>query len=233
MISRSAGSAGAIRRSGGASSETTWSRISIVDAPAKGGRPASTANSMAPSPYTSHRRSSAAVSPRACSGAMYAGVPTTASALELCERSISRASPKSITHGLQAPSASRSTRTFPGLRSRCTMPRRCAACTAFATSRTSRTRSSIAIPGAAAPRVSPSTSCMAMNDRPATSPTSNTLQTCSCSMRAWACASRRKRARRSGRSACRNVSATSRERRGSCARNTSPPPPAPRRATIR
>jgi hypothetical protein len=54
---------------------------------------------------------------RACSGAIYAGVPTAPREVVTPIRSAARATPKSMTRG-----PSGATRTFDGLRSRCTRP---------------------------------------------------------------------------------------------------------------
>ena len=56
---------------------------------------------------------------RACSGAMYAGVPTVPCEVEMLMRSAARATPKSITRG-----PSGATSTLDGFRSRCTRPTR-------------------------------------------------------------------------------------------------------------
>ena len=71
---------------------------------------------MAPSAYTSLAAEAWWVS-RACSGAMYAGVPTAPREVVTPIRSAARATPKSITRG-----PSGATSTFDGFRSRCTRP---------------------------------------------------------------------------------------------------------------
>ena len=73
--------------------------------------------SVAPSEYTSLAAEARLVS-WACSGAMYAGVPTAPREAGLSPiRSAARATPKSITFG-----PSGATSTFDGFRSRCTRP---------------------------------------------------------------------------------------------------------------
>ncbi|KYF88234.1 hypothetical protein BE20_23555 [Sorangium cellulosum] len=61
-------------------------------------------------------------SPRACSGAMYCGVPSTTPVLVSSEPSASFAIPKSSSFGNQVPSRSAARKTLSGLRSRCVIP---------------------------------------------------------------------------------------------------------------
>jgi len=72
----------------------------------------------------------------ACSGDMYAGVPTiapvSAKLMSVSFTSVAFATPKSITFGVGRPSTS-VTRTLPGLRSRWMIPFWCACCTAWQT----------------------------------------------------------------------------------------------------
>ena len=85
-------------------------------APEYGGCPVAANSSVAPSEYTSLATDAALVS-LACSGAMYAGVPTAPRAVVRPIRSAARATPKSITRG-----PSGATSTLEGFRSRCTSP---------------------------------------------------------------------------------------------------------------
>ncbi len=101
--------------------------------PRYGGAPVRISHSIAPSPNTSTRGSASVHSPRACSGAMYAGVPATRSAglpsVTPIESADSRAKPQSISW--TSPNAP--TMTFAGFRSQCTTPRECANATVWQT----------------------------------------------------------------------------------------------------
>ena len=142
---------------------------SQVVSPVNGRTPASISYSITPIAHTSAPGPTNLAPPRACSGAMYAGVPMTA---PVCVRSAPPprlASPKSAT--FSTPAASR--RTFPGFRSRWTMPSAWAAptpaaicpirpaATAGATRPASRPRSA---------RVPPGQNSRAMYGRPSWSP---------------------------------------------------------------
>ncbi len=127
-----------------------------------GGRPTSRSYSVAPRLYTSVRRSIRWVSPRACSGAMYAGVPSVAPVAVRSGALSSRTSPKSITYGLRSPSAVSTTITLLGLRSRCTRPWLWAAATPSATWTISRTFSSTVSAASSSPSTDPSRYCIAM-----------------------------------------------------------------------
>ena len=107
-------SAGRPDRSG--SSVASRASTSITDAPWYGGCPVAANSSVAPSEYTSLATDASRVS-LACSGAMYAGVPTAPRAVVRPIRSAARATPKSITLG-----PSGATSTLDGFRSRCTSP---------------------------------------------------------------------------------------------------------------
>ena len=98
------------------SSVASRASTSITDAPEYGGCPVAANSSVAPSEYTSLATDASRVS-RACSGAMYAGVPTAPRAVVRPIRSAARATPKSITRG-----PSGATSTLDGFRSRCTRP---------------------------------------------------------------------------------------------------------------
>ena len=91
--------------------------------PGKGRTPASICSSIVATAYTSVAGDSA--SPRACSGAMYAGVPMTSPRRVSTVPGLPEtlAMPKSVT--LRTPLAAKSM--FSGLMSRCRTPRRCAA----------------------------------------------------------------------------------------------------------
>jgi hypothetical protein len=75
--------------------------VSSLVRPRNGGRPVSSSYSIAPNAYTSHAGPTSAGFPRACSGAMYAGVPTAApdSVSRSASASSSTASPKSAILG--------------------------------------------------------------------------------------------------------------------------------------
>src|SRR6201990_34008 len=107
-------SAGRPDKSG--SSVASRASTSITDAPWYGGGPGGANSSVAPSEDTSLATAASPVS-RACSGAMYAGVPTAPRAVVRPIRSAARATPKSITLG-----PSGATSTLDGFRSRCTSP---------------------------------------------------------------------------------------------------------------
>ena len=98
------------------SSVASRASTSITEAPWYGGCPVAANSSVAPSEYTSLATDASRVS-LACSGAMYAGVPTAPRAVVRPIRSAARATPKSITRG-----PSGATSTLEGLRSRCTSP---------------------------------------------------------------------------------------------------------------
>ena len=109
---------------------------SIGDSPVKGGSPVRHSNSTQPSEKMSARASTSR-SPRACSGAMYIGVPTVEPTLvKRLVSSTRRAMPKS---SMRVSSSRQSTRKMLlGLMSRWTMPRSCAVASASSTRRPSR-----------------------------------------------------------------------------------------------
>ena len=146
----------------------------------------------------------------------------------------SLASPKSST--LTRPS--RVTITLPGFRSRCTMPRSCAADSASASGTAiSKNRVRGRPPGGMrVSRPSPSTSSMARNRLPPASSTEKIVTMLGWFSAASERASRSKRARRSASCATAAGSiliATSRPSFVSVARYTSPIPPAPMAAVMR
>ncbi len=142
--SSSRGTAGLSRVSEGGSAWSSASMTATVFAPSNGRRPARSSQSSTPSEKTSVRASTSR--PRACSGDMYATVPSTAPGAErvgstpiglqvlLPSPGTGRnaARPKSRTFTCPLPS----TMTLPGLMSRWTTPRACAAARASATCRT-------------------------------------------------------------------------------------------------
>ncbi len=106
---RLASSAGRPDRSG--SSVASRASTSRTEAPAYGGCPVAANNSVAPREYTS-LATEAWCGSLACSGAMYAGVPTAPRDTVSSIRSAALATPKSITRG-----PSGATSTFEGFRS--------------------------------------------------------------------------------------------------------------------
>ncbi len=127
--------------SGGGSSRSTALSTAAVDGPSNARRPASSSYSTAPKLKTSDRTSIGC--PCACSGDIYAAVPTTVpSSVRVVSGSVlvSFATPKS--NSLAVPSSV--TRTFDGFRSRWRIPLACAASSALATCRASRTAASAA-----------------------------------------------------------------------------------------
>ena len=146
----------------------------------------------------------------------------------------SLASPKSNT--LTRPSSV--TMTLLGFKSRCTMPRSCAADNASASGTPiSKNCGSGRPPGTMrVSRLWPSTSSMAINRLPSASSTEKMVTMLGWFSEASERASRSKRARRSASCATAGGSiliATSRPSFVSVARNTSPMPPAPRAAVMR
>ncbi len=153
---------------------------SIVVLPVKGSVPVSISCSTTPNAKTSLRASTAL--PAACSGDMYAGVPSTCPSVVTCAcvsavaTDDASTSPTSLARPKSRIFTSQSsvTMTLPGLRSRCTRPRSCAFASPRAIPRATLSASSIAIAprSSTACRVSPSTSSIAMYTRPSASPTS-------------------------------------------------------------
>ena len=170
--------------------------------------------------------------PRTCSGARYPAVPMTAPGSVMVSDSDARAMPKSVTFTIfsgAVPSGPSST--LPGFTSRCTMPLACACARAAATcspmraaSRTGngpRSRTTCR-------RLGPSTYSITRNAWSSCSSQSYTLTTFGWFRRAAARASRRKRSRElDAASRLGSLTATSRSRRRSWARCTTPIPPEP------
>ena len=212
--------------------------------PENGRRPEIISYSRQPNAKMSLRAS--ASRPSSCSGAMYCSVP------KISPRSVSGAEAVSCAAGSTMPwlaacsfarPKSRSfgpvpvSMTLLGLRSRCTIPRSCAAASATATwVATSRASSSGIGPRASrAARVSPSRCSMTRKCVPPCSPMSWSVQIEGCESAEIARASRSKRSRIAGSSACRpsnTLIATNRPSRVSFALYTSPIPPAPSGETI-
>jgi hypothetical protein len=117
-------------------------------------------------------RPSSSRSPIACSGDMYAGVPTaTPVTVNRESPAAARAMPKSVT---TARPVARSSMTLSGFTSRCTTPRPCAYASASATSARMRRASAIGSRGSRASRsarLSPSTSAMTKYTIPSRSST--------------------------------------------------------------
>jgi hypothetical protein len=213
----------------------TAARSSSALSPSNGAGPPSAIHSATQNANWSLRASTSP--PSHCSGAMYFGVPTTApSTLRLCPGSVVCAAstrrplsarPKSLTRG--RPSLPMST--FSGLKSRCTSPASCAACSprppAMNIVTISRQPRS---PSASQPlSVAPSTSSIAMNTCSPARPTSYTVTAFGCASLAIAWASRCNLTRASTpapppRS---TLIATLRSSSGSNAHSTTPMPPAP------
>ena len=128
-IIRPIGSASTPARSGavGRSAAILLSSASALGWSGYGPCPSTAAYSVAPSAHTSE--AGEASSPRACSGEKYAGVPVTIPDWVSVASPWVRAMPKSE---ILARSSS-VTRMFPGLTSRCTVPRACAAASPSAT----------------------------------------------------------------------------------------------------
>ena len=117
------GTASRTERSGGTGSVKHFTMIAWAVGPVNGVRPASISYSTHPRLYTSLRPSSS-TAPPACSGLMYAGVPTEVPvwvSVSAAAALTALAMPKSVT--MASPSCSI---TFSGLMSRCTTRCRCA-----------------------------------------------------------------------------------------------------------
>ena len=112
----SRGTAGLTARSPAGASVAARAITSRLLSPANGRTPASASYSMTPSAHTSAGGPTSR--PRACSGAMYAGVPTTDPVRVRSAASARLASPKSATFAVPAASNS----TLAGFRSRWTTP---------------------------------------------------------------------------------------------------------------
>jgi len=202
-----------------------------------GSVPVSASNATAARAYRS-ARASTSPRPLACSGAMYAGVPT---ANPLCVISVSpassaRATPKSVTS--QRPVGS-SRRMLEGLMSRCTTPRAWAKAKALPTCRSrscSEVWSSDPRRARCCSSVSPSMSGITRYARSSRASNSNTWTMCGCERCAASAASRRKRAMRTvlaATSCGRTLIATFEPSFRWRPTNTAPmPPAASRRSTV-
>ena len=111
-----AGVSGRCSRKSDGGSRSAWARIAITVRPHRGSVPLKASNAIVASANTS--AAGVGVPGRACSGAMYAGVPMIAPGGVIFVISAAVASPRSAT--LTDPSSP--TSTFGGLRSRCTTP---------------------------------------------------------------------------------------------------------------
>ncbi len=135
------GQSGRSSRIGRGSASSTRAITAIASSAANGRRPVSATYSTTPSDQTS-LAASIARAPRACSGDMYAGVPTRAlSTVRSLTRSTKRATPKSSSLARSAAPSGR--KTFAVFTSRCTMWRACAAASACAMRRASAKVSAI------------------------------------------------------------------------------------------
>ncbi len=221
------GSTPGARRDGrsGASSMIARS-TATVDGPTKGGRPQRMTHRTPPRPHAS--AGGPAGRPRVCSGDMNSGVPRIVPvAVRRLRSCTSRASPKSMSF----PPPCGSTRMFPGLRSRWTIPRACAWASPRATSRRARTASrGSRSPAGGSLRASerPSMSSKAMKARPPTTPASRGRTIAGWSSAAPASASRARRTTSSGSATPGSmIFRATRPRASSQARSTTPMPPRP------
>ncbi|AGP40426.1 hypothetical protein SCE1572_41540 [Sorangium cellulosum So0157-2] len=114
-----AGSSGRSSRRCGGSSRSTLTSTASAPTPWNAARPVRHLKSTQPSANTSARASTLR-SPRACSGAMYSGVPRTVPGIVSCWSIRKRAIPKSSTITRSSRPSARSR--LLGLRSRCTTP---------------------------------------------------------------------------------------------------------------
>jgi hypothetical protein len=216
----------------GTSSNNTFASTAMRWSPRNAGVPVRHSNSTHPSENTSARASTSAC-PRACSGAMYPGVPTIAPVRVIRVSAACHAIPKSSTF---TRSMSPSTRNrFEGFRSRCTTPPACAKESASATRVPSLTVSLTD----SAPRLkrsdksSPSSHSMARNGSPAGPTPCATYRT----MAGWRSSestsiSRAKRPLCADFSPSITLTATASPVTRSKARKTSPIPPAPASRSI-
>src|SRR5262249_5162351 len=102
IVSRSRSTCRLFWLGGSGSRVFTCSRVSSTVSPWNGGRPASRAYRMAPSPYTSVAVVTAPRRAEVCSGALELGVPTsTPGWVRLASPSTRLARPKSVTRGEQ------------------------------------------------------------------------------------------------------------------------------------
>ncbi len=210
-------------------------KISAVDFPSKGRRPVAISYSTTPSEKRSVRASSA--SPRACSGDMYATVPSVDPGRVRCA-AVASSEPAASSPNTFARPKSRSfasprsvTNTFAGFRSRCRIPAAWAASSASATCEPSSSTRSVGNgrPDTRCLSVWPCIRSMAMKGFPSCSPRSYTTQMWGWLSAEAARASRRNRSSASGLSSAsgRNFSATFRPRFRSSASYTTPIPPPP------
>jgi hypothetical protein len=215
-------------------------KISAVVLPANGRAPVSASQAVTQKLNWSE---ATVASPAACSGAMYAGVPSTIPdrvsagarsspsvepATSPSAQSIPRASPKSPTRTWPLCA----TKMLSGLRSRWMRPTSWAAASPRpAASSTSSTAGRLRGVSIHCRSVSPSTSAIAMNGRPSWVPTSWTATTFGCESFASACASRRSRSPPWA-PRCSTLIATARPSSGSRARYTTPIPPRPSTVSI-
>ena len=117
IASSQSGTSGLSSRIGRCRSSQTRLSTAIAESARNGDRPAAIAYSAAPSAKRSARASTG--SPRACSGAMYCGVPAIRPLWVRLASSMALARPKSVS---LTRSTQFSSRMFAGLMSRCTTP---------------------------------------------------------------------------------------------------------------
>ncbi len=124
--SKASGTSGRISRTRGGSSMSNFAKRAKTCVPGNACRPVKHSNNTQPSEKISIRPSNMSRGPLACSGAIYPGVPINVPVTvnAVCELSM-RAMPKSnnLTRRISPPGKNM----FPGLISRCTIPRTCAA----------------------------------------------------------------------------------------------------------
>ncbi len=223
--------------SGGTGSVITAVSVDSAEPLSYGGTPSTIAYKVAPSDHRS--AGGPGTPPRARSGEMYDGAPTSMP-VDVTDGSPStRAIPKSVS--TTRPSCPIST--FDGFTSRCRMPTRCAsASTPSSSNATSAARCGGSTPSVRMTSLSErdSISSITIQGRPSSSTTSYTVTAPLCRIRAMAFASVSVRATSRCRSSSStppanrsSLTATSRPRNSSAARQTVPIPPWPRTAVSR
>jgi hypothetical protein len=125
MSAKPAGTSGRSSSTCGTASRSTLASTCATELPENGATPTTSSNSTQPSAQMS-ARASTVLADTSCSGAMYAGDPSSAAVLVLAASpgpfGAILDTPKSSTFTHGEPSARRTTNRLAGLRSRCTMP---------------------------------------------------------------------------------------------------------------